>query len=236
MARPGPPNPSPTLTRVSKAVLLAYMKAFHNFRIIGMEHVPKDPPVLCITNHVSLLDVPAFALTDPYNGSILVAKAELLKLPVVKQVLEGWGVIPVERDGQDLGALREIRRRLDEGRLVAIASEGTRNREGVIGETNPVLARMAMAVDAPLLPVVAVGTYRSLPPGATFPKPGPIRIVIGPTYDLQHLRAQPKRQATEEARRIIRARLLELLPPRDRARSLAAVPTAPQPPNAGGLQ
>ena len=236
MVRPGPPNPSPTLTRVSKAVLLAYMKAFHNFRIIGMEHVPKEPPVLCITNHVSLLDVPAFALTDPYRGSILVAKAELLKLPVVKQVLEGWGVIPVERDGQDLGALRDIRRRLDEGRLVAVASEGTRNRQGILGETNPVLARLAMSVDAPLLPVVAVGTHRSLPAGAWFPKPGPVRIVIGPTFDLKELRSGPKRQATERARRIIRERLLALLPPRDRARSLAALPLeAPQLPKAGGL-
>lgn len=224
MPKPGPPNPSPTLTRVSKAVLLAYMKAFHNFRIIGMEHVPKEPPVLCITNHVSLLDVPAFALTDPYSGSILVAKAELLKLPIVKQVLEGWGVIPVERDGQDLGALRDIRRRLSEGRLVAIASEGTRNREGNLGETNPVLARTAMAVDAPLLPIVAVGTYRSLPPGAKLPRPGPIRVVIGPAFSLKELRSQPRQQATEQARRIIRERLLELLPPRDRARSLAALP------------
>ena len=226
MTRPGPPNPSPTLTRVSKAVLLAYMRAFHDFRIIGMEHVPKVPPVLCITNHVSLLDVPAFALTDPYRGSILVAKAELLKLPIVKQVLEGWGVIPVERDGQDLGALREIRRRLGEGRLVAIASEGTRNRQGILGETNPVLARLAMSVDAPLLPIAAVGTYRSLPTGAKLPKPGPIRVVIGPTFDLSELKSQPKRQATEQAQRIIRERLLELLPPRDRARSLAAVPLA----------
>lgn len=224
MARPGPPNPSPTLTRVSKAVLNAYMRLYHRFEIIGLAHVPASPPVLCITNHVSLLDVPAFALTDPYNGSILVAKAELLKLPVVRQVLEGWGVIPVERDGQDLGALREIRRRLNEGRLVALASEGTRNRQGILGETNPVLARLAMAVDAPLLPVVTVGTYRCLPPGAMFPKPGPIKVMIGEPYDLKHLRSGPKAEATEHARWIIRERLLELMPPRDRARSLAALP------------
>ncbi len=234
MVRPGPPNPSPTLTRVSKAVLLAYMKAFHDFRIVGWEHVPKAPPILCITNHVSLLDVPAFALTDPYSGSVIVAKAELLKVPLVKQVLEGWGVIPVERDGQDLGALREIRRRLGEGRLVAIASEGTRNRHGIIGDTNPVLARLAMSVDVPLLPVVAVGTYRCLPPGARLPKPGPIRVVIGPSFDLKALRSQPKQQATEQARRIIRARLLELLPPRDRARSLAALPLDPPLSDAAG--
>jgi 1-acyl-sn-glycerol-3-phosphate acyltransferase len=224
MPRPGPPNPSPTLTRVSKAVLMAYMKAFHNFRIVGMEHVPPAPPALCITNHVSLLDVPAFALTDPYSGSVLVAKEELLRIPIVKQVLEGWGVIPVSRDGQDLGALREIRRKLDEGRLVAIASEGTRNRQGILGHTNPVLARLAMGIDAPILPVVVTGTYRCLPPGAKLPKPGPIRIVIGPTYSLAHLRSGPKKAATEEARRIIRERLLALLPPRDRERSLALAP------------
>ncbi len=226
MARPGPPNPSPTLTTITKAVLMAYMRAFHDFRIIGMEHVPPEPPVLCITNHVSLLDVLAFGLTDPYSGSILVAKAELLRIPVVKQVLRGWGVIPVSRDGQDLSALRDIRRRLNEGRLVALASEGTRNRQGILGETNPVLARLAMSIDAPILPIVAVGTYRSLPPGAFVPKRGPVRVNIGPTFSLRELRSRPKAEATEDARRIIRDRLLALLPPAERERSLAATPSA----------
>ena len=209
------PPPS-RLTRVSKAILRAYFKLYHRFEIVGFEHVPARPPVLVLTNHVSLLDVPAFGLTDPYPGSVLVGKASLMRVPLVGQVLRAWGVIPVERSGQDSAALREVLRSLKEGRLVAIAAEGTRNRAGGLGEVNPVLARLAMTANVPLLPIVAIGTYQALPPGAWFPRPARVCVNIGPMFDLSHLQGRPKGEAVEAARVEIRRRLAALLPARQR--------------------
>jgi len=188
----------------------AYFKLFHQYEALGLEHLPPHPPVLAITNHVSNLDVPAFALADRYRGSRLVAKESLTKTPIVKHVINSWGAIPVSRDGRDSSALRGVLTSLKEGRLVAIASEGTRNHDGWIGDTNPVLARLAMQASAqgiPLLPVAAVGTYECLPRGAWFPKPGKVRVLIGPVFDLRHLKSWPKDEAVEEARRILRERL-----------------------------
>ena len=89
--------------------------------------------------------------------------------------MRSWGAIPVARDGNDSSALREVLRKLREGRLVAIASEGTRNPDGGLGETNPVLARLAIQASAsgiPLIPLAAVGTYECLPRGAIDPEAG----------------------------------------------------------------
>ncbi|MFN8523400.1 MAG: lysophospholipid acyltransferase family protein [Chloroflexota bacterium] len=206
--------PSPRLlTRFSKGVMTAYLRAVHGYEIIGLENLPAKPPLLALTNHVSLLDVPAFAISDPYPDSVFVGKASLMRVPIVGACLRSWGVIPVDRDGQDLAAVREIMQVLREGRMVAAAAEGTRNRQGRLGEVNPVLARLALGTDAPLVSVVAIGTYEALPPGAVFPRPVPIRVVVGPQYDLKHLRSLPKAEATERARQIIRERLVELLPP-----------------------
>lgn len=207
-------EPAPRLKWLSKLIARAYFKLYHHYEVLGAEHLPPHPPVLALTNHVSHLDVPAFALADPYVGSRLVAKASLMRIPVIKQVLHSWGAIPVARDGHDSGALREILRTLKSGRLVAVASEGTRNREGKLGETNPVLARLAIQASVagiPLISVAARGSYECLPRGAVFPRPGKITVLIGPKYDLSYLKSWPKDLATAEAQRIIRDRLWVLM-------------------------
>ena len=209
-SEPFPSEPAPRLKWASLALVRLYFKLFHQYEALGQEHLPAHPPVLAITNHVSNLDVPAFALADKYRGSRLVAKESLTRTPVVKQIMHSWGAIPVSRDGRDSSALRGVLSSLKEGRLVAIASEGTRNREGWIGDTNPVLARLAIQASAqgiPLLPVAAVGTYECLPRGAWIPRPGKVRVLIGPVFDLKHLKSWPKDAAVEEARRILRERL-----------------------------
>ena len=216
MGESSPPPAPGTVTRISKALLRAYFKLYHRYEVVGLEHLPPRPPLLAFTNHVSLLDVPAFGLADPWPGSTLVGKASLMKVPVVAQVLRSWGVIPVERAGQDSAAIREVLRRLRQGRLVAIAAEGTRNRAGGLGEVNPVLARLALTANVPLVAVAAIGTYQALPPGAWFPKPKRVRVAIGPVFHLSHLRDRPKEEAVEEARAQIRQRLAALLPSRQR--------------------
>ena len=170
---------------ISKAIVRLYFKAFHQYEALGQEHLPPNPPVLIITNHVSNLDVPAFALADKYPDSRLVAKESLMRIPVVKQILESWGAIPVTRDGRDSSALRGVLSALkEEGPLVAIAAEGTRNHQGWLGETNPGpgpgLAIQASAQGIPVLPLAAVGTYECLPRRRWFPRPGKIKVLIGP--------------------------------------------------------
>lgn len=205
---------SPRLKWISKAIVRAYFKLVHQYEALGQEHLPPTPPVLVVTNHVSNLDVPAFALADKYVGSRLVAKESLTRTPVIKTILKSWGAIPAARDGRDSSTLREVLASLKEGRLVAIAAEGTRNREGWLGETNPVLARLAIQASAqgiPLIPLAAVGTYGCMPRGAWFPRPGKVRVLIGPAFDLSYLKSRPKDEAVEEARRIIHERLIVMM-------------------------
>jgi 1-acyl-sn-glycerol-3-phosphate acyltransferase len=67
-------EPAPRLKWFTKLLVRGYFKLFHQYEALGLEHLPPQPPVFVLTNHVSNLDVPAFALADPYVGSCLVAK------------------------------------------------------------------------------------------------------------------------------------------------------------------
>jgi 1-acyl-sn-glycerol-3-phosphate acyltransferase len=201
---------NPRLKWITKMIARVYLKVFHQFEVLGQEHLPAQPPVLAVTNHISNLDVPAFALADPYTGSCLVAKEELTKPPILGRVMHSWGAIPVSRDGRDSSALRLILQKLKEGRLVAIASEGTRHPTGGIGETNPTLARLAIQASnqgIPINPVAAVGTFECLPRGSWFPKPGKVKVLIGPQFTLAHLKGLPKDEAVRQAQVILRERL-----------------------------
>src|SRR5215210_8217023 len=207
-------EPAPRLKWITRLIVRGYFKLFHQYEALGQEHLPPQPPGFVLTTHVSNLDVPAFVLADPYVGSSPVVKESLMRTPIIKTVLKSWGAIPVARDGNDTAALREILTSLKQGRLVAIAAEGTRNRDGKLGETNPVLARLAIQASAsgiPLIPLVAVGTYECLPRGAILPKPGKVNVLIGPRFDLGHLKSWPRDEGVEEARRIIRARLWAMM-------------------------
>lgn len=220
----------PRLKWITKLLVRGYFRLFHQYEVLGQEHLPPEPPVFVLTNHVSNLDVPAFVLADPYVGSSPVVKESLLRIPIVKQVLKSWGAIPVARDGNDTTALREVLKTLKQGKLVALASEGTRNREGKLGETNPVLARLAIQASSsgiPLVPLAAVGTYECLPRGAIIPRPGKVRVLIGPRFDLSYLKSWPRDEAVEEARRIIRERLWVMM--ESKLPIAPALPPAPAP-------
>ncbi len=204
-----PPARRPSASkRVIRLVVRAYLRLWHDFEIRGLELAPSRGPILAVSNHASLLDVPAMMVTDPYPDSVLVVKASLFKVPLVSQALRAWGAIPVERQGRDLAGIRAILGALRAGRPVAIAAEGRRSRSGGhLEPVNPVLARIAVSAGVPIVPVGIAGSYQALPPGARFPRRHKVVLRIGEPFRLT--RGVPD----EEAAREIRRRIAALLPP-----------------------
>jgi 1-acyl-sn-glycerol-3-phosphate acyltransferase len=128
-------------------------------------------------NHESILD-PWFLGTVTKRPVHYLTKAELFRYPLLRQVLEGLGCIPVRRQG-DLGRAADAARSvLERGEIVGIFPQGTclpyRDRRYSRGA-----ARLALAAGAPLVPVLLVGTERSIQPRTHrigFPQ---VTIVVG---------------------------------------------------------
>jgi 1-acyl-sn-glycerol-3-phosphate acyltransferase len=163
----------PAVDRLTRPLL---MRAY-DVRHVGLERVPATGPVVLAANHESVLD-PWFLGTVTKRPVHFLTKAELFRYPVLAQVLRGLGCIPVRRQG-DLGravdaAVVTLRRR----EIVGIFPQGTclpyRERPFRRGA-----ARLALAADAPLVPVLLVGTERSIQPRTHrigFPR---VTIVVG---------------------------------------------------------
>lgn len=187
---PGPDSPPPRVRlslgrRLVRALFGGYLRAWHQFRVEGYELIPATGPALVLTNHTSLLDVPALMVADVYPDSALVAKASLFKVPIVRQALHAWGAIPVERQGRDTAGVRAILRALRAGRVVALAAEGHRSRTGRLQPVNPVIARLAAGAGVPIIPVGIAGTFRALPPGSMLPRRHPVVLRLGAPFRLE---------------------------------------------------
>jgi 1-acyl-sn-glycerol-3-phosphate acyltransferase len=183
------------------------MRVYHRLELHGAENLPPHGPALVLVNHASLLDVPALMAVDPYPDTTVVAKASLFKVGLVRKVLEQWGAIPVERQGRDMAGVRALLGVLRAGRVLAVAAEGRRTRDGHLQPINPVLAKIATAAEVPLIPVGIAGSYAALPPGAVFPRPKKLIVRVGKPFRL------PPRTDVEVAAKRIREEIAKLLPP-----------------------
>jgi 1-acyl-sn-glycerol-3-phosphate acyltransferase len=161
---------------------------------VGTERIPATGPVVLAANHESILD-PFFLGTVTRRPIRFLTKAELFRRPLLAPILRGLGGIPVRRQG-DLGrAAHESVRALERGEVVGVFPQATclpyRNRPWRRGA-----ARLALAAEAPLVPVLLVATERALQPRTRrigFPE---VMIVVG--EPLATAGSDPTRKAAVE--------------------------------------
>lgn len=134
-------------------------------RLEGTEHIPKDGPAIIASNHLSGLDhlvLPAMTKRVIYN----ISKIEHFQKPIKRWFFENWGVIPLDRGKGDTTALEKAKEVLRRGDLFCIYPEGTRSRDGKLHKGHTGVARLALELDVPVIPVAMIGTFEAKPPGS----------------------------------------------------------------------
>jgi len=188
-----------TMYTIVETILRPLLMFVYRVRITGREHVPETGPCVLAANHVSVLD--GFFLGIAVTRQVrFMAKVELHRVPIVKQILEGAGTFPVER-GADAGrAVAAAVNLLEQGAVVGVFPEGTSLPDKKRGYKRGA-ARLALATGAPLVPVALVDTHLTLEPGTHRIRLPRVRIVIG-----EPLRVE-RQEPTEEAATELTARL-----------------------------
>ena len=161
----------------------------------GLEHVPKDGPLVVASNHGSHLDPPLLghALGRPVA---FMAKAELFAIPLLGAVIRACGAYPVRRGASDREAIRTATAKLEEGWATGVFLDGTRQANGRVNNPLPGAALLAARSGAPLLPVAIVNSHRALGSGRIWPRLVPLQLRVGSPIPPPASRRRPDLDAT----------------------------------------
>ena len=141
-----------------------------------------------VANHSSHADTAVLlAALPPMAQPVFAAAADYwFDVPVRRFVASTVaGVLPVRRSGGGTYAelLAAVRPALMAGRTVVIYPEGTRSKDGGIGEFRSGALRLARDCGVPIVPVAVLGTADVLPKGSNFISPAPMQVRIGEPVD-----------------------------------------------------
>jgi 1-acyl-sn-glycerol-3-phosphate acyltransferase len=131
----------------------------------GREHFIKGQPYVVMSNHGSLIDIPAMMGAVP--GSLrMVMKEELTRVPVWGQALVASGFVPVDRKNRDkaIAQLEKAKQMLSSGVSIWISPEGTRARDGMLAPFKKGGFHVALDLGVPIIPAWIDGADRVLPP------------------------------------------------------------------------
>jgi len=178
-----------------------------------LARVPERGPLIIAINHVNFLEPPIFYThlhPRPLTGFV---KAENLEHPFFGPLLLGlWGGIPIRRGEADMAAFRQALAALEEGRILAMAPEGTRSGDGHLQRGRPGIALLALRSGAPVLPIVCHG-------GESFWDNLPrlrrtdFRIVVGQPFYLDAGGVKVTRQVRQQMADEVMCQMAALLPP-----------------------
>ena len=122
-----------------------------------LQKFPMQGPFIAITNHTGQIEVPLlFAHLQPRKLTGW-AKIESWDNKFLHWVFGVWGIIPVRRGEADMNALKAALRALEEGLILGIAPEGTRNYNGVLKRGLPGAVLVALHSGAPIIPIAHWG-------------------------------------------------------------------------------
>jgi 1-acyl-sn-glycerol-3-phosphate acyltransferase len=164
------------------------MAVMFQLKVYGRNHVPRTGGVLLVSNHQSYLDPVLVGLYLPRPMSYL-AKSELFKNKYFAWLIRSLNAFPVRQGAGDVGAVKEMIKRLREGHMLNMYPEGSRTMTGELGPIEPGAALVVKKAGVPIVPCVVDGSYKAWPKGQKYPKPYRISVMYGPVLDLEGMKA-----------------------------------------------
>jgi len=183
-------------------------------RVKGKENVPRQGPLLIVSNHLSYAD--QYLLAINLNRKVVfMAKEEIFRSRLIRHLAHTFGAFPVRRGGiMDRQALQQANQVLDSGQALAMFPEGTRSKNAQLQPAFPGSALIALHNRIPILPVGITGMEK-VKKGLFWmllhrPK---VTVNIGRPFYLPPVSGQLTKAELAKLANYIMEHIAELLPP-----------------------
>lgn len=147
--------------RIFHLIFSPLLWLFFPARVHGLENLPTDRPVVLCANHAHAMDPFLICMRMSRHVKVrIMAKKELMDVPVVGWLVRKLGAFPVSRGHSDLTAVKTAIQTIRDGAHLLVFPEGTRVKHP--GDVRPKggVVMIAMRTGAPLLPVYVGGRHK----------------------------------------------------------------------------
>jgi 1-acyl-sn-glycerol-3-phosphate acyltransferase len=167
---------SPTY-RICHSIARVIGRVCFQHEVIHRERLIEEGPALIVCNHVSYIDPPMVGIS--FRREIwFLARKTLFRGPGA-WLYPRLNVIPVDQDQPDMTGLKNIIRLLQRGERVLLFPEGSRSWDGTPQKGEPGVGLVIAKTNVPVQPLRIFGAHEAMARGASLPRPGKIRIVVG---------------------------------------------------------
>lgn len=172
--------------RFAQLISFFYFKAFHRFKVYGLDNIPSSGPFILASNHQSFFDPPALGCRLPRNLHYF-ARDSLFFWPL-GILIRNLNSIPVNRSTLDIKTLKLVLSVLNQGNPLLVFPEGTRSCNDQIQSGKKGIGLLLAKSGVPVVPAKVIGGYKVLGRGMIVPRIGKqIVIKYGPVVYMNDL-------------------------------------------------
>lgn len=142
-----------TVFAILYCIVWPFFNLVHPCKPIHRDRLPGGGAILC-PNHTKLSDplFVVFALGLGVKPQVM-AKAEFMHIPILGWLLSKAGVFAVDRGKADVAAVKRALKCLKDGDKLLMFPEGTRSKDGEMGEAKNGAAMFAVRTGVPIVPM-----------------------------------------------------------------------------------
>jgi 1-acyl-sn-glycerol-3-phosphate acyltransferase len=171
--------------------------------IEGRENVPREGAAIVVVNHLGFLDVPlGYVALDRDDATGWVADKHQ-RIGLYRYVVETADGVWLNRENPDLSSIKEALSLIKQGRLFAVAPEGTRSATDALIEGKEGVAYLAIQSGVPVIPAAITGTENVVQSWKRFKRP-----VLNMRFGQPFRMAAPDRAHRQEQ---MKAGILEIM-------------------------
>lgn len=177
-------------------------------KIYGEENIPKDMPVLFVSNHQGNFDIALFmSFIDKPKGYI--SKIEMTKIPVLRTWMEYMNCVFMERGNlrKAAEAISEGIKILKSGYSLVLFPEGTRSRGNTMNEFKAGGFKLATKSKVPIVPVTIKGSYKLMEQNNSKIVPAEVEMYIHPMIETANLTREEETELSDRVKAVIQSKL-----------------------------
>jgi 1-acyl-sn-glycerol-3-phosphate acyltransferase len=206
--------------RVIIAIVRLGFKIISRIKILNIENLPTDGPIIVTSNHIGFLDgilIPAIPTASSHPNLIVIVAEKYEEKPIYKWAVKHLGFMFIDRFNPDIYTVREVVKRLKNNGLMIMAPEGTRSLNGALIEGKQGAVYFAAKTKASVVPMSLVGCEeKTIKQRLTKLKKLDITITVGKPFKIPSLPHDNRDEFLQKYTDEIMCQIAALLPPSHR--------------------